>query len=282
MIMLTNKYPDLFRILHELVAEKTVPMERIDDAVTRILRVKFAAGLMAKDYSPLAAKDLQAKFGSAEHRAVARQAVRESLVLLKNDKGVLPLAKTAKRIVVAGRGADSPGMQCGGWTISWQGSANQPVPGSTTILAGIKAVAGKETAVTYAADGSGAEGADVAVLVVGENPYAEGNGDTATLGLSAQELAPLAKLKAAGVPVVVVVLSGRPVILGNLREQSDALVAAWLPGSEGAGVADVLFGDAKPVGKLSFPWPKDLSELPTGQGAEGNLFKMGYGLTYEK
>ncbi len=280
MIMLTNKYPDLFRVLHELVDEKKVPLERIDDAVIRILRVKFAAGLMAKDYSPLADKTLQAQFGSAEHRAVARQAVRESLVLLKNNNKVLPLAKTAQRIVVAGHAADSPGMQCGGWTISWQGSANQQVPGATTILAGLKAVAGKATQVTYSADGSGAAGADVAVLVVGESPYAEGGGDTNTLALTAQELAPLANLKAAGVPVVVVLLSGRPVILGNLLDQADALVAAWLPGSEGAGVADVLFGDAKFVGKLSFPWPKDLSQLPTGPGTDANVFKIGYGLTY--
>jgi beta-glucosidase len=257
-------------------------MERVDDAVTRILRVKIAAGLMVENYSPLADRNLQAQFGSAEHRAVARQAVRESLVLLKNNNKALPLAKTAKRIVVAGHAADSPGIQCGGWTISWQGSANQQVPGSTTILAAIKAAAGKDTQVSYSADGTGAEGADVAVLVVGEMPYAEGSGDSTTLALSARELVALPALKAAGVPVVVVLLSGRPVILGSLLDQADALVAAWLPGSEGEGVADVLFGDAQPVGKLSYPWPRDMSQFPTGQGTDADLFKIGYGLTYDK
>ncbi len=156
MVMVTDKYPVLFEDLKQLVDEGKVPMSRIDDAVTRILRVKFALGLMDKDRSPLADRALQESFGSAAHRQVARQAVRESLVLLKNERNTLPLKKSA-RIHLAGRGADSLGMQCGGWTIDWQGKMNNVIPGGTTILAGLKAVAAKEANITYSADGQGAE-----------------------------------------------------------------------------------------------------------------------------
>jgi beta-glucosidase len=206
--------------------------------------------------------------------------VRESLVLLKNDNQALPLSKTAKRIVVAGRAADLPGVQCGGWTISWQGAANQPVPGATSILAGIMPVAGKDTEVAYSADGANAAGADAAVLVIGENPYAEGNGDSATLALPPADVAVLATLKKANVPVAVVLLSGRPVLLDNILGPADAVVAAWLPGSEGAGVADVLFNDAPFKGKLSFPWPRAITQVPMGAGKDDALFPIGHGLAY--
>jgi beta-glucosidase len=281
MVMLTGKYPQLWQVLHELVADKTVPLTRIDDAVTRILRVKIAAGLLDKNYSPAGNAVLQKTFGSAEHRAVARKAVQESLVLLKNQNRVLPLSKTAKRIAVAGRGADSPGMQCGGWTVTWQGDAGQKIPGATTILTGLKASAGKDTQVTYSAEGEGAAGADVAVVVIGENPYAEMNGDDAPLALSSQDRAVVARLAADHVPMVLVLLSGRPLILGDLVDQCSAIVAAWLPGSEGQGVADVLFKETPFQGKLSFPWPKDLSQLPTGKGTPEFLYPLGYGLSYE-
>ncbi len=223
-------------------------------------------------------------FGSDEHRQVARQAVRESLVLLKNDKKTLPLAKTARRIHVAGRGADSLGMQCGGWTIDWQGKMDNVIPGGTSILAAIRNTASKDTKVTYSKDGKGAEGADVAVVVIGEAPYAEFMGDRSDLSLAPEDVAVVRNLKKAGTPVVVVLLSGRPLILGDVLDQADALVAAWLPGSEGQGVADVLFGDSKPTGKLSRTWPRSMAQVPlTINGDEAHydpLFKYGFGLTY--
>ena len=284
MVMLTDRYPEFFKDLKQLVEDGQVPMSRIDDAVMRILRVNFAVGLMDKDRSPLADRRLHKSFGSAEHRQVARQAVRESLVLLKDDKKTLPLAKTAARIHVAGRGADSLGMQCGGWTIDWQGKMDNVVPGGTSILAAIKNTASKDAKVTYSKDGKGAEGADVAVVVIGEAPYAEFMGDRSDLSLAAEEVETVHNLKKAGVPVVVVLLSGRPLILGDVLDQADALVAAWLPGSEGQGVADVLFGDYKPTGKLSPTWPRSMTQVPlTINGDPANydpLFKYGFGLTY--
>lgn len=281
MVMLTDKYAQFCRQLKELVNEGKVPQARVDDAVVRILRVKFAMGLLDPIRSPLADRSLQKSFGSAEHRAVARQAVRESLVLLKNEKKVLPLAKNAPHIHVAGLGADELAMQCGGWTISWQGKLGTPIPGGTTILSGIKAAA-NGTNVTYSKDGAGAEGATVGVVVIGEKPYAESDGDSTTLGLAKDQLDTFANMKKAGIPLVVVVLSGRPVILGDIAEQADALVAAWLPGSEGAGVADVLFGDYKPTGKLSHTWPKAVTRLPMNVGDEkyDPLFKFGFGMSY--
>lgn len=282
MVMLTDKYPVFCKALKELAGEGKVPMSRIDDAVTRILRVKIAAGLMDKNRSPLADRSLQKSFGSAEHRAVARQAVRESLVLLKNDKKTLPLAKTASRIHVAGVGADDLGMQCGGWTIDWQGKMGNHVPGGTSILTAIKNTVSKETKVTYSPDGQGAEGADVGVVVLGEKPYAEMAGDSIELSLAKENLATLANMKKAGIPLVVVLLTGRPVILGDIPDQSQALVAAWWPGSEGQGVADVLFGDYKPTGKLSHSWPRSVSQLPLNVGDKdyAPLFPFGYGLSY--
>jgi beta-glucosidase len=283
MVMLTDKYPVFFADLKELVHEGKVPMSRIDDAVTRILRVKFALGLMDKGRSPMADRALQESFGSAAHRQVARQAVRESLVLLKNDRSTLPLEKSA-RIHVAGRGADSLGMQCGGWTRDWQGKMDNVIPGGTTILAGLKAAASKDANVTYSLDGRGAEGAEVGVVVIGEKPYAEYQGDSIDLSLAKEDIEAVANMKKAGIPVVVVLLSGRPLLLGSVLDQADAFVAAWLPGSEGEGVADVLFGDAKPTGKLSRTWPRSMEQLPININTDPSrydpLFKYGFGLSY--
>jgi beta-glucosidase len=282
MVMLTDHYPQFCRQLKELAAEGKVPMSRIDDAVTRILRVKFAAGLMDKDRSPLADRSLHQSFGSAPHRAIARQAVRQSLVLLKNDRKTLPLSKRVPRIHVAGPGANDLGLQCGGWTIDWQGSLGNHVPGGTTILAGVRQAVSPNTTVTFTPDGTGAEGADVGVVIIGEKPYAEFMGDDARLTLAPENFQAVANLKKAGIPVVVVLLSGRPVILGEILNQADALVAAWLPGSEGEGVADVLFGDCKPTAKLSFGWPRSAAQLPmhVGDPNYDPLFKLGFGLTY--
>jgi beta-glucosidase len=283
MVMLTDRYQEFITLLQELVNEGKIPMARIDDAVTRILRVKFAQGLMQKGAALAIDPQLQKAFGSAEHRAVARQAVRESLVLLKNENHVLPLSSELKRIHVAGRGADDLGMQCGGWTISWQGKAGEVTEGGTTILAALRQRVGTNTKVTVSRDGSGAAGASVGVVVIGEPPYAEGKGDRTDLTLSKEDTAAVANMKAAGIPVVVVVLSGRPVILGDVANQADAMVAAWLPGTEGNGVTDVLFGDAKPTGKLSFTWPRSMDQIPRGHAKEPTkdaLFPLGFGLGY--
>jgi beta-glucosidase len=212
---------------------------------------------------------------------VARQAVRESLVLLKNDGATLPLKRTAKRSHGSGAGADDVGRQCGGWTITWQGRPG-PITGGTTILGAIRQALPVGAEVTYSKDGEGAAGADVAVVVVGEEPYAEMRGDSAEPVLSAADRAVIEKVKASGVPTAVVLLSGRPLVLGDALAKSDAFVAAWLPGSEGGGVADVLFGDWKPSGKLSYSWPRSVDQLPinVGDAKYDPLFAFGYGLSY--
>jgi beta-glucosidase len=274
-------YKKFITTLKELVNEGAVTMARIDDAVTRILRVKAAMGLLDKNREQLADRAMHSSFGGAAHRATARQAVRESLVLLKNDKAILPLKRDAKRIHVAGVGADDMGMQCGGWTVEWQGQMGAVTHGGTTLLQALRYAAPK-TKFTYAADGAGVEGADVCVVVVGEQPYAEGVGDRADLALSTADQALVKKMQSAGVPVVLVVLSGRPLVLGATLAQSAAVVAAWLPGSEGQGIADILFGDFKPTGKLSFSWPRTTAQEPinVGDANYDPLFAFGYGLSY--
>jgi beta-glucosidase len=233
---------------------------------------------------------LTATIGSAEHRAVARDAVRQSLVLLKND-GTLPLPKTLSRIHVTGSAADSLAKQCGGWTLGWQGlgtdGAATAMTTGTTVLAAVKSLfAGSSTTVTTSTDGSGAAGADRAIVVVGDAPYAEGQGDNANPTLSSADFATIAKVKAANVPFVVVQFSGRPLILtdgsGNSAlAQSNAFVAAWLPGSEGEGITDVLFGDYHPTGQLSFTWPASVSQIPIHDGdGQTPLFPLGFGLVY--
>jgi len=209
--------------------------------------------------------------------------VSQSLVLLKNDGQVLPLTNSAKRIHVAGRGADNIGMQCGGWTIDWQGKAGDVTTGGTTILAAFRQAAGN-AAVTHSVDASDVAGADVAIVVVGEQPYAEGYGDDADLSLDEVDLATIRRVKEARVPMVLVVLSGRPLILSDALKAADAVVAAWLPGTEGAGVADVLFGDVAPAGKLSFSWPRSVEQEPinVGDAEYDPLFPFGFGLTYSK
>lgn len=280
MVMLTSRYEEFIRDVVELVHEGKIAPARVDDAVRRILRVKFALGLMRAGYTPRIDEALVRKFGSPEHRALARRAVAESLVLLKNDQHVLPIAARARRIEVVGRAADDLGMQCGGWTIDWQGRTGAVTPGGTTLLAALRAAAGATTEVSYAPDGSGAAGADVAIVVVGESPYAESKGDTADPALSAADQALVAKVKATGVPVVLVIYSGRPLLLGAAADAADAIVAAWLPGTEGSGIADVLLGHAAPVGRLSLHWPRSLAGVRVGPGQEPPLFPVGFGLTY--
>ena len=280
--MIPSKYSEFFTYLKELVEEGVVPMSRIDDAVTRILRVKCAMGLLDKKRSQLADRSLHNKFGSAEHRQVAREAVRWSLVLLKNEDKTLPLSKRVSRIHVAGKNADDIGNQCGGWTIDWQGRSGQVTPGGTTILTAIKNTVSKNTKVTFSTDGTGAEGADIGVVVIGEKPYAEGIGDSADLALDANDIEAIVNMKKAEIPVVVILISGRPLIINDVLGQADAFIAAWLPGTEGQGVADVLFGGYKPTGKLSFTWPASIEQVPINLGDSDYepLFEYGFGLTY--
>ena len=197
--------------------------------------------------------------------------------MLKNDRGVLPLAK-GRRIHVVGKNADDIGNQCGGWTIYWQGKSGEVTSGGTTILQGMRKAAG-ESQVSYSRDGSGAEGA--AVAVIGELPYAEMRGDRENLNLPPEDVAVVDTLKRAGIPVVVILVSGRPLAIDDLLDKADAVVAAWLPGTEGDGVADVLFGQAKPVGKLSFTWPRGSStSFHLGDPGYETLFPFGHGLGY--
>ena len=281
MVMLPERHARFISTLKAVVADGRVPVARVDDAVRRILRVKFAMGLMTAGWTPQIDPRAKAAFGSAEHRVVARECVRQSLVLLKNGNKTLPLAKQAARIHVGGKNADDLGNQCGGWTIDWQGRGGNVTTG-TTILAAIRSAVSKSTSVTFSRDGSGAAGADAGVVVVGETPYAEGKGDRADLALAQEDVDAINRMKIAGIPVVLVVVSGRPVILGDALEKADAVVAAWLPGTEGAGVADVLFGDYKPTGKLSIAWPRAMAQIPShpGDAKYDPLFPYGYGLTY--
>ena len=277
MVMVPERYAEFYETLLGLVKAGTVPQSRIDDAVLRILKTKFALGLMDPKRSQLADRGLHKTFGSAAHKAVGRQCVRESVVVLKNDKQTLPLKKGSTTVHVAGGAADDLGIQCGGWTITWQGKQGKPTEG-TTILEAMRKVGAK---VTFSKDGSGAAGATVAIAVIGETPYAEFLGDRTDLALSAQDVAVVSKLKDRGVPVVAVILSGRPLVIDAILDKADAIVAAWLPGTEGEGVVDVLFGDAKPKGKLSFTWPSAKStSLTRGDAGYKTLYPFGHGLTY--
>jgi beta-glucosidase len=274
-----NSYDKFIVTLKQLVEEKAVSMKRIDDAVTRILKAKILMGLFKQKYTDRA---LMAEIGSAAHREVGRDAVRQSLVLLKNEKNLLPLSKNAKKILVAGKAADDIGIQCGGWTIDWQGKSGPVVTGGTTILQAVKNTVSKETTVKYSVDGSGADSGDVAVVVIGELPYAEMFGDKTDLALSADDAAIVDRLRTKGASVAVVLLSGRPMIINSVLDKSTSFVAAWLPGTEGQGVSDVLFGDYAPTGKLSHSWPKSMLQVPINVGDKeyDPLFPFGFGLTY--
>ena len=255
---------------------------RIDDAVRRILRVKFKLGLMGD--TPVE-RGNPANVATPEHLALAREAAAKSLVLLKNDNAVLPV-KPGARVLVAGPGADSMAMQAGGWTITWQGSDTTAAdyPNGQTIGRAISAaVSASGGQAALSADGSYTTRPDVAIVVMGETPYAEFQGDLPHLAFAGQhgEDKLIAQLKAQGIPVAVVFLSGRPLFTGHLINQADAFVAAWLPGSQGGGVADVLVAgrDGKAprdfTGRLPFAWPADARSPLVGP-----LFPVGYGLSY--
>lgn len=269
------------------VLDGSISEERINDAVRRILRQKFRFGLFE---NPFPDKSLISKIGIPEHRAVARQAVRESMVLLKNENQILPLRKKSK-IVVVGPFANNSGFQSGGWTIDWQGRSEN-YQGATTILEGIKKISDSE--VKFDPDGTADfEEVDVAIIVVGENPYAEffgdigGEMDLFQLTLTEEHQKLIQGYAEKGIKTVVVLISGRPLVVTEQIEQSDAFIAAWLPGSEGDGIAEVLFGQFDFKGKLPHSWPKSVDDF---QGKYGPnfwdnsiepLFPFGFGLTYE-
>jgi beta-glucosidase len=291
--------PQEWRAIHtntvQEVRDGEISEERVDDAVRRILRVKLRAGLFEKG-RPSSRPQVgeQSLIGAAEHRSLARQAVRQSLVLLKNSGGLLPLSR-GLNVLVAGDGADNISRQAGGWSVTWQGTetTDEDFPGATSIFSGIQAAvsAGGGTA-TLSLDGSFDTRPDVAIVVFGEDPYAEWEGDLESLSFSAQygeSLELLRRLKQQEIPVVSVFLSGRPLWVNPELNASTAFVAAWLPGTEGAGVADVVFrnndGEVNYdlTGKLSFSWPKDAMQTPLNRGDADYdpLFPYGFGLTYD-
>jgi beta-glucosidase len=274
--------------MKELVASGAISEERVKDACRRILRAKIRAGRIDNPNGPAAYVGITKNIGSAEHRQLAREAVQKSLVVLKNKK-VLPLATTDK-IFVTGSHANNTGLQCGAWTLGWQGTMEE-VPGATSIQAGFDEVAKGARVAT-------AEEAGTIVYIIGEVPYAEWFGDyrgndfnnkiitkkertDMSFNSTDNDIAQIKDWQKAGHKVAVVLITGRPLPITSLINAADAFVVAWLPGSEGAGVADVLFGKVKPTGKLPHTWPKDAKQIPinVGDGKKG-LFPYGFGLTY--
>ncbi len=287
MVMAATAYTTTIDQLKRIVPAR-VPIERIDDAAARILSVKCALGKLepqAFRRDSAGALALPAdidRVGAPDRRALAREAVQKSLVLLKNERAALPLKKDLRRIHVSGSHADDIGNQCGGWTISWQGSSGNITQGTTLRQAFEQAATG--TQVTYSLDGSGAEGADVVIVAIGERPYAEGNGDNLRLELEQSHVEVVRRAKQAGAPVVLVLMTGRPLLLGEVLPLADAVVAAWLPGSEAAGITDVLFGTEGFSGKLPHSWPRSLDQVPinVGDASYDPLFPYGFGLTYPR
>ena len=336
-----NHYKTFIKLLKESVKEGSIKMSRIDDAVTRILGVKYNLGLFA---DPFSKPEYAEHVGLAEHRSIARDAVRKSMVLLKNDSNVLPIAKD-ETIYVVGSGANNLGMQSGGWTVEWQGrmtpdftildedgdgqvilaeltrfyqsiyeskynsggvesgfksmdknsngsvtldefkhfEASAPFqPAGTSILDAIKQATGNTGSIVYDPRAKSLGKNNLVVAVVGEFPYSEGYGDNPSIGLSSFDTTVLKRCYQSENKIAVVMLSGRPLIIKDHIDKWDALVAAWLPGMAGEGIADVLFGDYSPTGKLSFSWPKDISQVPLNYGDSNYdpLFPFGYGLTY--
>ncbi|AES64760.1 putative glycosidase [Medicago truncatula] len=287
MVMVPYEFEDFIKDLTLLVKNNIIPMDRIDDAVERILVVKFTMGLFE---NPLADFSLVNELGSQAHRDLAREAVRKSLVLLKNGKNqsaqLLPLPKKARKILVAGTHADNLGYQCGGWTIKWQGFIGNGDTSGTTILSAINSTVDPSTEVVFRENPDAgfvkSNNFEYAIVVVGEPPYAETAGDSTALTI----LDPgpnIINNVCGAVKCVVVTVTGRPVVIEPYLSSIDALVAAWLPGSEGQGVADVLFGDYGFTGKLARTWFKSVDQLPMNVGDPhyDPLFPYGFGLTSE-
>jgi beta-glucosidase len=278
MIMVPDKYVDTINAIVADVTGGTIPQARVDDAVTRILNAKFALGVF--DH-PFTDRSYTAQVGSAAHRDVARQAVRESLTLLKNDNKALPLSRTGTyKIVVGGKSADDLGNQTGGWSISWQGASGTHTTGTTFWQALQQATTG--TAITLQNVGTRTKGnykGDVGIWVGGESPYAEGQGDSSTLAFGRDNSSQLGDLCARVTTCIALLYSGRPLVIADQLPKVDAFVAAWLPGTEATGITDVLFGSGF-TGKLPVSWPKAVTDEPINSGdGKVPLFPLGYGIT---
>jgi beta-glucosidase len=292
MNMVPYDYVTFIETMKQAVNNGDIPESRLDEAVRRILRVKFALGLFEQ---PMPDTKYQSTVRSPEHLELARQAVRESLVLLKNDADILPLSKDTAVIFVAGQGANDIGLQSGGWTLEWQGKTGNDNEG-TTIFSGIQAAVDSNTRVEYNRNGDFSEFkdidgnlliADVGIVVLAEEPYAEGVGDRADISLKAGELKLLEETQKQSKHVIVLLISGRPRVLTEQLPMAEAWVAAWLPGSEGSVVADVLFGEYPFSGKTSYSWPRSNEQLPINinnasdkKGCDAPLFPFGYGMQY--
>jgi beta-glucosidase len=282
MNMVPGDYRRFIDTLTEAVQSGAVPIERIDDAVRRILTAKFELGLFER---PFGDDGLLPEVGSAEHRDVARQAVAKSQVLLKNEDGLLPFSTELPVLLVGGEPADDVGIQSGGWTVAWQGGVGDITEG-TSILDAIRHTVSAGTDVIYERAGRFDDGvpdpAAVCLAVVGERPYAEGRGDDGEPTIADNERRLLERMRSRCDRLAVVIVSGRPLLVTDLVDDWDALVAAWLPGTEGQGVADVLFGLEPFTGTLSYTWPRSMAQVPVGQVEAGDpLFPYGFGLVAE-
>ncbi|MGC8764653.1 MAG: glycoside hydrolase family 3 protein [Brevinematia bacterium] len=282
MVMVPDDYVRFITTLKKLVESKRVSISRIDEAVRRILRVKFEAGLFD---NPSPEKEIQI-VGVNEHKELAREAVRKSIVLLKNENNILPFARNLKHIVVVGPKADDIGSQCGGWTLSWQGKKGKFLPGMT-ILEALKKNLDKKTKITYDSYGTkvskgNTKDVDIIIAVLGESPYAEFLGDREIPALDREDMEIYNSLKNIRVKKILILITGRSLVIPDLKDSFDAILVAWLFGTEAEGVTDILSGDYKPTGKLPFSWPKDGESLPVNAGEKGYnpMFPLGYGLTY--
>ena len=284
MIMVPHEYQRFINTLKQAVQAGDVSNQRINDAVRRILTVKSELGLFERIGEDETRPEI---LGHDEHRRLAREAVRKSLVLLKNDDGALPIAKDTSDIVVAGAAANNIGLQCGGWTIEWLGGTGDITPG-TTLLQAIRRTVSAGTTIHYDEAGRFSDDlkAEVGVVCLHELPYAEGVGDRADLSLNEGEISLIKRVRTRCRRLVVIIFSGRPLIITDQIPLAEAWVAAWLPGTEGQGIADVLFGDYPSVGKLPFTWPRSMSQIPLqskGQPSvtsERALFQFDHGLTF--
>lgn len=292
MNMVPYEYVSFIETMQQAVNNGDIPESRVDEAVRRILRVKFALGLFEH---PMPDTKYQGTVRSRDHLELARQAVRESLVLLKNDDNVLPFSKGTPVIFVAGEAANDLGLQSGGWTLEWQGKPGNDNEG-TTIFSGIRAAVASATQVIYNRDADFSESkdatgspliAEVGIVVLAEQPYAEGVGDQADISLNDSEIKLITETQKQSKKLLVILISGRPRVITEQLPLADAWVAAWLPGTEGSGIADVLFGDYPFTGKLSYSWPRSNEQLPINinnsankTGCDAPLFPFGYGLTY--
>ncbi|HUI31361.1 MAG TPA: glycoside hydrolase family 3 N-terminal domain-containing protein [Candidatus Acidoferrales bacterium] len=277
MVMIPFQYDSFRTAMRNLLSEGKIDTPRVNDAVRRILTIKFRLGLFER---PFTDRSLMPLVGSAAHRSIARRCVRESIVLLKKKDGILPLRRANTRILVAGSNADDLGNQCGGWTITWQGLSGASTIG-TTILQGMRDAA-PDAEVEYSPTGIFADTiADYSVVVIGETPYAEYLGYESDLGIPQSDVDLVKRMKSYGAPVIVVLVSGRPMILEKILHYSDVIFAAWLPGTEGEGVSDMLFGEFQPKGVLSHTWPKNMAQIPInyGDSVYNPLYPYGFGIT---